>query len=182
MKGIIFNLLEQVVREEYGDAAWDGLLDATGLDGAYSSLGNYPDEHVDRLVAAASTALGRPPNDIIRWFGQKALPLLALRYPQFFRGHDSVLTFLLTLNDTIHWEVRKIYPGAQVPVFTFDTTTAGVLVMEYQSSRQLCALAHGFMEAAVAHFGEEIEVTQPLCRLRGDTRCEFRVARAAAST
>ena len=38
MKGIVFNLLEEVVTEAYGADAWDSLLDAAGLDGAYTSL------------------------------------------------------------------------------------------------------------------------------------------------
>ena len=54
MKGVVFNLLEAVVEEEHGEAAWDGLLDATGLDGSYTSLGNYPDADLVGLVGAAS--------------------------------------------------------------------------------------------------------------------------------
>ncbi len=54
MKGIIFNLVEEVVRNRYGEDTWDELLDAAGLDGAYTSLGSYPDEELLRLVAAAA--------------------------------------------------------------------------------------------------------------------------------
>jgi hypothetical protein len=45
MKGIIFNLLEEVVIRDHGADTWDELLSATCLDGAYTSLGSYPDEH-----------------------------------------------------------------------------------------------------------------------------------------
>jgi hypothetical protein len=127
MKGIIFNLLEEVVRSAHGDEAWDGLLEASGLDGAFTSLGSYPDEHLAKLVAAASAALGQPPDAVVRWFGRSALPLLAQRYPDFFTGHTSVRTFLLTLNDVIHTEVRKIYPGADVPVFRYGASTEDTL-------------------------------------------------------
>ena len=41
MKGIIFNLLEEVVRKDYGDESWEDLLEAGQVDGAYTSLGNY---------------------------------------------------------------------------------------------------------------------------------------------
>ena len=43
MKGIVFNLLEQLVARDYGEDTWDALLDASGLEGAYTSLGSYPD-------------------------------------------------------------------------------------------------------------------------------------------
>lgn len=52
MKGIIFNLAEEVVSDAYGPDTWDDLLDAWGVDGAYTSLGNYPDDDLHRLVAA----------------------------------------------------------------------------------------------------------------------------------
>lgn len=176
MKGIIFNLLEEVVRKEYGDEAWEGLLEAARVDGAYTSLGNYPDEDMMKLVAAAATALRMSPNEITRWFGRESLPILAVRYPQFFAGHNSARTFLLTLNDVIHTEVRKIYPGSEVPEFDYDSSAPDVLLMGYRSRRKLCALAHGFTEAAAAHFGEELVFEQPYCMHRGDDKCVFRIA------
>ena len=50
MKGVVFNLLEEVVTERHGDAVWDTLLDASGLVGSYTSLGSYPDEEMEKLV------------------------------------------------------------------------------------------------------------------------------------
>ena len=41
MKGIVFNLLEEIVRETYGEDTWDDLLDSADLDGAYTSLRIY---------------------------------------------------------------------------------------------------------------------------------------------
>ena len=52
MKGIVFNLLEEAVSSTYGDAAWDRLLDAAGLEGAYTSLGSYDDAEIAALEKA----------------------------------------------------------------------------------------------------------------------------------
>jgi hypothetical protein len=41
MKGVVFNLLEAVIRREYGEDTWEALLEAADADGAYSSLGNF---------------------------------------------------------------------------------------------------------------------------------------------
>ena len=112
MKGVVFNLLEAVIRRDYGDDTWEALLEAAETDGAYSSLGNYPDEEVMKLVGAASSALNMPADDVVRWFGRNALPLLAKKHPHFFAAHKSTRPFLLALNDVIHSEVRKLYPGA----------------------------------------------------------------------
>jgi len=63
MKGIVFNLLEQVVVNTHGEAAWDGLLDKTGLTGAYTSLGSYPDAQpeLEAELAAQARALSYSP-------------------------------------------------------------------------------------------------------------------------
>ena len=175
MKGIVFTLLEAVVRRDYGDDTWDDLLEAAELDGAYSSLGNYPDEEMTKLVGAASSVLAIPADDVVRWFGRNALPLLAKKHPQFFDAHKSTRPFLLTLNDVIHSEVRKLYPGADVPVFTYDGSSSEVLLMHYRSPRKLCALAEGFIEGTAAHFAEELSLDQPECMKRGDDKCVLRV-------
>jgi hypothetical protein len=92
MKGIVFNLLEQAVVGKYGETVWDDLLDSAGLSGAYTSLGSYPDEEIEKLVAAASAALKVPPDQVLRWFGREAMPLLAKHYPVFFSPHKTART------------------------------------------------------------------------------------------
>jgi hypothetical protein len=173
VKGIVFNLLEEAVSSTYGDAAWDRLLDAAGLEGAYTSLGSYDDAEIAALVRAAADALEIPEETVLRWFGRRAMPLLARRYPVFFDSHANVRSFVLSLNGIIHPEVGKLYPGARTPVFDFDTSTAGMLKIGYHSPRRLCALADGFLHGAATHFGERIELEQPECMHRGDARCVF---------
>ena len=179
MKGIIFNLLEEIVRESYGEDTWDNLLEAADLNGSYTSLGSYPDEDLGRLVAAASVALNLTPEEIVCWTGRKALPLMAVRFPHFFAPHTCTRDFVLTLNDIIHPEVRKLYPGANVPEFEYDTTSADILIMHYHSSRKMCAFAQGLIEGAAAHFGEQAEFQQTKCMLRGDPKCVFQIAFSA---
>lgn len=182
MKGIIFNLLEEIVREEHGEDTWDDLLDAADLDGVYTSLGNYPDEQLGRLVTAAAAALGLSVDDVVAWTGRRALPLMASRFPKFFDGHTNTRGFLLTLNDIIHPEVRKLYPGADTPEFEFDTSNPDMLVMHYRSARRLCAFARGLVEGAADHFGEAVEFKQDRCMHRGDPECVFHIAFSAAAS
>jgi hypothetical protein len=127
-------------------------------------------------VGAASSALGKPPNEIVRWFGGKAIPLLAAKYPGFFSRHSSTRPFLLTLNSIIHPEVRKLYPGADVPDFDFDATSPDTLIMGYHSKRRLCALAEGLIDGASVHFGETAVIEHPLCMHRGDSSCRLEIS------
>lgn len=171
MKGIIFNLLEDMVSGQDGDAAWDELLDAAALDGGYSAIGNYPDQELLDLVSAAAAASGVDPDEITRAFGRHALTGLAARYPQFFDPHTSTRDFLLTLNDVIHPEVRKLHPEADPPVFDYDTSDPHRLGIGYSSARRLCVFAEGMIVGAARHFGEDVRVTQSQCMNEGADHC-----------
>jgi hypothetical protein len=173
MKGIVFNLLQEVVSREYGEDTWDSLLESASLDGAYTAVGSYPDEDLTAIVNAASAALGLSGDEIVRWYGRKALPLLYDKYPQFFDVHESSIPFVLTLNEVIHPEVRKLFPGAYVPEFEFgaEKTSEGELVLSYVSRRRLCSFAEGLLEGAADHFGETVDVVHTECMKRGDEKC-----------
>lgn len=175
MKGIVFNLLDECVVAEHGEDTWDDLLEDAGVSGSYTSLGNYPDDELLRLVGAVSERLGIEPEKVVRWLGRSSLPRLADRYPGFFTPHTATRPFLLSLNDIIHPEVRKLYPGAGVPTFDFSETDEGALVMSYRSARRLCAFGEGLIEGAAGHYGEQVSLAQPVCMNRGGEHCRIEV-------
>lgn len=176
MKGIIFNLLQEVVTQHHGEDVWDALLDTAGVSGVYTSLGNYPDEEFVRLVNAAADVRRTPPGDVIRWFGTEAIPRLAAKYPGFFNRHPSTRPFILTLNGIIHPEVKKLYPGADTPDFDIDASSPEVLVMGYHSKRKLCSLAEGLVTGAANHFGEKVSINHCECMHRGDPSCRLELS------
>jgi hypothetical protein len=175
MKGIIFNLLEEVTTTAMGEAAWDGILEQAGADGAYTSLGNYADREFASLLQATAGRAGKDEKETLRWFGRQSMPILAQRYPEFFVKHDSLRSFLLSLNDVIHAEVRKLYPGADVPVFQFEMPAGeaahDTLIIHYRSKRRLCMLAEGFIEGAADHYEERVTIRQSACMLESAPAC-----------
>jgi hypothetical protein len=175
MKGVVFNLLQAAVTETHGADLWDDLVDHAGVDGAYTSLGNYDDAELERLVSSAGQSLNLTRADVLRWFGRQAMPHLARAYPVFFEGHSSARTFLAGINDVIHAEVRKLYVGAVCPHFNIHAAQRDRMDMDYHSPRQMCALAHGFVEGAARHFGESVDFQHRTCIERGDAHCTFRI-------
>jgi hypothetical protein len=175
LKGIIFNVFEQLVARDRGEDAWDRLLEESGLDGAYTSLGSYADTDLSKLIEAGSAAWGVPADELVRWLGREALPLFAERYPEFFDPHGTTAGFLLTLNEIIHPEVRKLYPGADVPVFDYSASDHR-LTMGYRSERKLCMFGEGLIEGAAAHYGESATIQQPSCMNRGDDGCVLEIS------
>jgi hypothetical protein len=175
MKGVIYNLVEAVVRAERGDDAWDAVIDESGVSGAYTSLGTYPDADLSDIAATVARQVGTDPSSVVRHVGHEGLAILADRYPEFFAPHDDVRSFLMTLNEIIHPEVRRLYPGALVPEFTYRTPEPDVIELVYMSERGRCDLAEGLILGAGRHYGQRIHVSQPACVHRGDEHCVLRV-------
>jgi hypothetical protein len=103
------------------------------------------------------------------------MPMLAARYGLFFEGHQSARSFVRSVNDIIHPEVRKLYAGAGCPQFVFADHPDGRLLIGYSSPRQMCHLAHGFVEGAADHFGETVEVQHLACMMDGSPTCRMGV-------
>lgn len=175
MKGVIFNIVEEIVTDEYGADVWDDLLDDAGLVGAYTSLGSYDDAQLMALLAAASARLDLPVPDVARHIGRRALPVFLRPFPELKGDQTTSRGLLLTLNSVIHPEVRKLYPGADVPDFEFITEQSDSIEMTYRSPRRLCHLAEGLILGAGDEFGESLTVSQPVCMHRGADRCVLMV-------
>ncbi|HET7313205.1 MAG TPA: DUF2378 family protein [Salinisphaera sp.] len=85
MKGVLFNVVEDVVSEHLGDAAWDQLLEDAGIDRGYTALGNYPETEMRALIAATAKALGHSPRQVTCWMGRRAIGHFFKRYPHYFK-------------------------------------------------------------------------------------------------
>ena len=173
VKGVIFNLLEDVVVRAYGLDAWDSLLTTAGLNGCYTSIGSYPDSEAIALVDAASAALALPASEVLNWFGRAAMPLLFERYEGFFTPHETAQSFVASVNDIIHPEVRKLYAGAGCPHFHIHDLNDGRIGLTYRSPRKMCRLAHGFIEGAADHFGDRVEIEHLSCMLESHPACRL---------
>jgi hypothetical protein len=171
MKGIVFQLAAQAVAREHGEDAWDDLLDAAGVGGAYTSLGDYPDAELVAIVGAASSALSLSVPDVLRWVGAAIVPGLAQHHADLYAAYPSTRPFVLALNSVIHPEVRKLYPDATPPDFSFDASDPDVLRMTYRSARQMCALAEGLLIGSAAQYSERVDIAHEACMHRGDEAC-----------
>ena len=123
MKGIVFNILNEMVEEQFGMAAWDGLLDAVGSEGIYVATETYPDEELLALVAAAeqevdSTPMeGFDPDAVdailgLRERGLRSVVLMPLGYreeagdwllpmPKVRKSRDAIVTEINLNDDTV---------------------------------------------------------------------------------
>lgn len=158
MKGVIFNVVAEVVIDLLGEDAWDDLLDQAEAGGSYTSLGTYDDGELVAIAVAASKTLGITIDEVLLTIGEKGFDKLAGRHSHLLDKHESAHSFVLELNDIIHPEVLKLYPEANVPDFQTVEKSEDRLVFEYRSVRNMPALAVGLLRGACAHFGDVVEI------------------------
>lgn len=179
MKGVIFNVVEEVVTDVYGSDTWDDLLDAAAADGAYTALGNYGDDELIRIAEVAAEATGMSQDELWRTVGRLALPKLAARLPESMETGADAMSFLADVNEIIHPQVRVLYPEAVPPVFEFEPAD-DELAVRYRSERELVALAEGLILGCGDLFDEPLEVDL-VAHDAGSGVADFRVRRAPAS-
>lgn len=160
MKGVVFNAAEAAVIELFDEDTWDDILDAAGVDGVYSSLGSYDDADLMAIVQAASVIAELPIEDVLIAVGRKALAHLAGRVPDLLADCTSSFEMLRMIHDVIHVEVKKLYPDALTPDFTYDELADGGLRLGYHSQRRLSALAEGLILGVGDRFGETLNVAR----------------------
>lgn len=180
MKGIVFQVAQECCETQHGPEAWDEILADAGVDGVYTSLGNYDDSELISIVGAGAKKLGMGEGELITWLGESAIPIFFERYPHFFESHRKTIPFLLTLNSVIHPEVRKFYPGADVPEFGFKLNGENELIMIYQSKRKMCAFAEGLIRGTATHYKEKLEIEHQTCMNQGDSVCTMRITTSPA--
>ena len=113
-----------------------------------------------------------PEQDLIFAFGQYLLGRFADIHPEFFENHD-IKSFLKTVHDVIHVEVKKLHPDAVLPNFDYEDPGPDQLTMLYRSPRGLCALAEGLVSGAAQHFGASVSSTHDICMHQGEDHCRL---------
>ncbi len=177
MKGIIFKHFESFVVDNFGEDVFEDVLDSTELitEGPFVGPGTYPDEDLFALVGTAIGKLGIPLNDALYAFGTYLFDHLAAAAPVFVESSADLRTFLLTIHSVIHVEVRKLFPGADTPDFSYEEPADDRLVMHYTSKRKLCPLVRGLLDGAAKSFGESIVCTETSCVHEGADQCTFQL-------
>jgi len=176
MKGVIFNILEEMVVSGHGMDCWNKILELSKPEhkGIYTAGRSYPDEELLQLVGTISEQLSIPVPDLVQAFGEHLFSSLAQRYPIFLEQPD-LFSFLRSVEDVIHVEVAKLYSEPNLPEFRYRQNVADELLMEYRSPRKLCLLAEGLIRGAASHFKQPCNIGHDVCIHQGADHCEFTI-------
>lgn len=181
MKGIIFTQLLDMVEQKFSYELVDTLLLRTHLPsgGTYTSAGTYPACEMASLVANLSQCTHTPVAELLREYGRFLFQTFITNYHQFIKAAPDAFSFLSSVDEYIHGEVKKLYPDAELPQFLITRLNEQTLQMVYQSSRQLGDLAYGLIEGTLAHYQEEATIAQRVLNEDG-SRIEFMIVKQSS--
>lgn len=182
MKGMVFTEFLEMVEDVFSPDVADSIITKAALPsgGVYTAVGTYHHDEMVALVTHLSTATKTPVPDLLKAFGRHLFGRFAKSYPQFFEGKADAFAFLSGVEDYIHVEVRKLYPDAELPSFSYQRPAADTLVMTYRSKRPFADLAEGLIQGCFAHFGEDVGIARATLAAEPETCVEFSLVRRVA--
>lgn len=180
MKGVIFVELLKMAEKDFGEDAVDMVLDKIDLDndGSFTTVGNYPCSELVKLVMAFSEHSGTSPEALQRKFGHWLMAHFAEHHADFFAGKADSFAMLEAVDGEIHVEVKKLYPDADLPVFSTQRVTPDHMEMIYSSQRPLVEFCYGMIEACLDQFDETADIQLcPVTNQENATKFDIRLTK-----
>ncbi len=178
MKGVVFNILEALIVEKFGDDTMEEIYASVEFSGdvvPFVGPETYPDSDLFAIVVYLSKKTSVPVDDLVFDFGKYMFPVFYKKFPVFFEKMTSSIEFLKTLNNIIHVEVKKLFEDATPPLIQIEELSDDWIVLKYSSERKLCRLLEGLLEGLALHFNQTISYTHKECMKEGSEQCVYDV-------
>lgn len=178
MKGIIFREFLTMVEQEFGDEITDSIILEAEIPnkGAYTSVGTYDHAELVKLVTILSKNIKIEPKELLKSFGKKVFSVFSVNYSSMFNNIQDSFSFLEIIEETIHKEVLKLYPEAELPKISTKRKNENILILTYQSSRKMSDFAEGLIHGCMQHFKENYLIIKKSITEDG-TMAEFTISR-----
>lgn len=159
MKGIILSEFVEFIEHELGEDTAQRIIDDSMVqsDGAYSRVGLYDYQELLQLLTQAVTETKIEATVLLDRFSHHLFSVFKRDYSVFFEGVESAAEMLKQIDEHIHVEVKKLYPDAELPSFSY-TQDGTILTLSYQSPRPLALVAQALVGACLKYFGDNEEL------------------------
>lgn len=160
MKGMIFTEFLDFVTDQLGVETCEEMIESCDLtdDGAYTAVGTYDHRELLEMVTYLSHKTDTPIPLLVQAFGKNLFGALGRKYPMFLEDIPDAFSLLKQIDDVIHVNVRKLYPDAELPSFSYEQPDESTLILNYESSRGLADVAVGLLQGCFEHFDEAIDL------------------------
>ncbi len=183
MKGVVFTEFLEMVDEKFSPETTERIIENADLasNGAYTAVGTYDHMELVQLVVKLAAETGAEVSDLVRVFGEHFFHRLIALYPHFVDDEQDVFSFLESVENYIHIEVRKLYPDADLPSVKTERPNNDELVLLYESKRCLADAAHGLILGCLDHFNvkDNISIAREDESEGKGSRVRFKLSKAA---
>lgn len=177
MHGIIFAEFRRFVETELGPESWSPLVAEAGLPAnVYQVAQQFPDAEFHALVGVSARTLGRPVATVLQDFGAFIAPGLLKMHAHSIHPDWRTLEIIEHTERAIHQVIRQGDSSAQPPEISVGRVDEGELLLEYRSSRRLCAFAKGIVLGIACHYAEDVTIRETTCMLEGADCCRMNIA------
>ena len=160
MKGIVFTEFLEMVENKFDYDTVDKIINNSNLEskGIYTSIGTYDHNEMVQLVGNLSKETEIPVSKLLNTYGQYLFNTFHKGYPEFFSRSADAFSFLESIEEHIHVEVKKLYPDAQLPTFETERIGDNVFEMVYKSKRAMSDFAEGLIEKTLVYYQTEADI------------------------
>ncbi|MDR2963636.1 MAG: heme NO-binding domain-containing protein [Bacteroidales bacterium] len=161
MKGSIVKCLSELVQNQYGNAAWEEILQhASELDLLIRPLEDIDDRRVIKIFASTATILNLSQQDVFDKFGDYWVNTYVPRmYRIFYIRAKNAKQYVLSLN-TVHAHTTASIPNAQPPQFIFTELNAHTVRVDYVSKKNLIDLFIGLIKGVSTYYNTPIGINK----------------------
>ncbi len=179
MKGMVFNALEEMISQRFGEDYLEGVYQRAGFEEdtlPFVGPATYPDQLLLDFVGAFSLVSGEPADDILRGFGEFCFPILAEIFCKTSAMPETAMEMLRATEHEIHVEVRKLDPEAMPPLIQLEEQIGDKSLLRYQSARRLCPYFEGLLQGLADRYACSVELEKLSCMKSGADACSYTVS------
>lgn len=160
MKGIVFTEFLEMVEEKFGLETVDFIINESKLEsnGVYTSVGTYDFIEMQSLIVQLSKKINIPVDDLVYAYGLYFYKTLVDNHKDIFDHYKDPMVFVASVEDHIHVEVRKLYPGAELPSFGIIHKDDDYMEVVYTSERGMYMFAKALMEKTFEYYDKNVQV------------------------
>jgi len=168
MKGLIFTEFFEIIEENFGYSMVNEMIEESLVpdDRVYTSVGIYDHMELFSMVWVLSEKTQLTIDEIMIIFGKALFQSFEKTFTHYINRVNNLFDFLNSIESYIHLEVKKLYPDAEVPIFKCSKEN-GSIILVYESSRKMWAVALGLLQGSIKHFKVEADVTYELINKDG---------------
>ncbi len=160
MKGIVFRVFLELLESKHGYQLVDEIIEESDLksNGVYTSVGTYHHSELFQLANKVCQKTGVSEKELLCEFGKYTFTVFSESYNHLIKPYRNAYEFLERIEDTIHVEVFKLYPEAELPLFKIEKNDKNQMLLIYHSAKKMAYFAEGLIKGSLVYFENNADI------------------------